>query len=209
MKLFDFGRAPNPQRVRIFLAEKGIEIQKIPVNLYRMEQLSPEFLAINPGGTVPVLETDDGVYLSECLAICHYLEDLHPEPPLFGTGPTEKAQVLMWNNIVENEGLPAIAEMLRNWSPGFRDHVFPGPTRIEQIPALIERGRALCTQFFDRVEGRLADRRFLAGQNFSFADITLFTVCEFAGWVEIRPTEGRPALEDWYGKIASRSSAQA
>jgi len=209
MKLFDFRRAPNPQRVRIFLAEKGIEVEKIPVDLYRMEQLSPEFLAINPGGTVPVLETDDGVYLSECLAICHYLEELHPEPPLFGTRPAAKAQVLMWNNIVENEGLPAIAEVLRNWSPGFRSHVFPGPAQIEQIPALIERGRALCAQFFDRVEGRLADRHYLAGENFSFADITLFTACEFSGWVEMVPTKDRPALEDWYCRVASRPSTQA
>ena len=209
MRLFDFHRAANPQRVRIFLAEKGVDIEKIEVNLYRMEQLSPQFLAINSGGTVPVLETDDGVYLSECLAICHYLESAHPEPPLFGSGPTEQAEVLMWNNIAENEGLTAIAEVLRNWSPGFRDHVFPGPAPIAQIPALIERGKVLASQFFDRVNARLADRKFLAGENFSMADITLFAVCEFSGWVEIRPTQGRPALENWYWNVASRTSTKA
>ena len=209
MRLFDFHRAANPQRVRIFLAEKGVDIEKIEVNLYRMEQLSPQFLAINSGGTVPVLETDDGVYLSECLAICHYLASAPPAPPLFGSGPTEQAEVLMWNNIAENEGLTAIAEVLRNWSPGFRDHVFPGPAPIAQIPALIERGKVLASQFFDRVNARLADRKFLAGENFSMADITLFAVCEFSGWVEIRPTHGRPALETWYWNVASRTSTKA
>jgi glutathione S-transferase len=87
MKLFDFERAPNPRRVRIFLAEKGLEIPRVPVDLYQMEQLSDAFLAINPAGTVPVLETDDGSYLTECVAICHYLEALHPEPPLMGQAP--------------------------------------------------------------------------------------------------------------------------
>ena len=130
LRLFDFERAPNPRRVRIFLAEKQLTVQRIPVNLFRMEQLSPEFLAINPGGTVPVLETEDGTCLSECLAICRYLEHLKPEPGLFGSTPRQEALTLMWNGIVEQEGLNAIAEVLRNLSPGFRDHVFPGPGRF-------------------------------------------------------------------------------
>ena len=140
MRLFDFDRAPNPRRVRIFLAEKQLDVPRVNVNLFRRDQLSPEFLAINPGGTVPVLEADDGTYLTESLAICRYLDSLQPEPALFGRNPREEALTLMWANIVENDGLFAVAEVLRNLSPGFQDHVLPGPVPYPQIPALIGRG---------------------------------------------------------------------
>jgi len=209
MRLFDFKRAPNPRRVRIFLAEKNLDIPRVQVNLYRMEQLSPEFLAINPGGTVPVLETDDGTYISECIAICRYLEALHPEPALFGTDARSEALVLMWNNICESEGLTAIAEILRNWSPGFRDRAFPGPADIPQIPALIERGKVRAGQFFDRIEQQLSAQRFLAGSDFSFADISLFSFVEFATWVDINAAQGRPALAAWLQSMAARPSASA
>lgn len=209
MKLYDFKRAPNPRRVRIFLAEKGLEVPVVPVNLYRMEQLSPEFRAINPGCTVPVLETDDGEYISESLAICRYLESLQPEPRLFGKDALSEARVLMWNNIVEQEGMPAVAEMLRNLSPGFRDHVFPGPVNYPQLPALVERGAARTEQFFNRVEQRLAESAYLAGDEFTVADITLLVTADFAKWVEIDATRGRPAVADWYQRVAGRPSAQA
>jgi glutathione S-transferase len=172
-----------------------------------MEQLSPEFRAINPGCTVPVLETDEGVYLTECVAICRYLERMYPDPALFGSGATEEALVLMWNNISENEGMPAVAEVLRNLSPGFRHRVFPGPANIEQIPELVERGRIRTKQFFDRVEGRLADNQYLAGDNFSVADITLLSIVEFATWVDIDATVSRPSTARWYQQVSARPSA--
>jgi glutathione S-transferase len=209
MRLFDFDRAPNPRRVRIFLAEKQLRIPRVNVNLFRLEQLSPEFLAINPGGTVPVLETEDGTYLTECLAICRYLEFLQPEPRLFGATPRQEALTLMWTNIVENEGLPAVAEVLRNLSPGFKDHVFPGPGAYPQIPALVERGRQRTEQFFDRVGQQLLHHQYLAGSEFSFADISLFVTTEFAGWVDIHPTQTRPSLQRWYERVAARPSAGA
>ena len=209
MKLFDFKRAPNPRRVRVFLAEKGVDIPRVNINLYRHEQLSPEYRTLNPAGTVPLLETDDGIYLSEAIAICHYIESLHPEPPLFGTTPLERAQVLMWSNIVEHEGLHAVAEVLRNWSPGFRDRALPGPASLEQIPALVERGRTRCSQFFDRIEQQLGHCKYLATDQFSIADIDLLTTVDFAGWVDIDPTAGRPKLRDWYRDVASRPSATA
>ena len=209
MRLFNFNRAPNPRRVRMFIAEKGLEIPVVPVDLFRMEQLSDEFLAINPGGTVPVLETDDGTYLSECVAICHYLEALHPEPSLFGASPRAQALTLMWNNIVENEGIPAIADVLRNLSPGFRNRVFPGQVDYAQMPALIERGRRRTEQLFDRVEQQLADNEFLTGSAFSFADISLLATTDFAGWVDIVPMESRPALANWYQRVSARQSAGA
>lgn len=209
MRLFDFDRAPNPRRVRIFLAEKQLDIPRVSVNLYRREQLSPEFLAINPGGTVPVLETDDGTFLTECVAICRYLDHLQPEPTLFGGNARQEALTLMWANIVENDGLFAIAEVLRNLSPGFRDHVLPGPVPYPQIPALVARGSQRTEQFFDRVEQQLLKNQHLAGGGFSFADISLLVAVDFAGWVEISPAQGRPALKRWYERVAARPSAGA
>ena len=209
MRLFDFDRAPNPRRVRIFLAEKQLRIPRVNVNLFRHEQLTPQFLAINPGGTVPVLETDDGTYLSECIAICRYLEHLQPEPALFGASPRQEALTLMWANVVENDGLAAVTEVLRNLSPGFRDHVLPGPVPYPQIPPLIERGRRRTEQFFDRVEQQLARHEHLAGGDFSFADISLLVTVDFAGWVDIQPTITRPALGRWYTRVAQRPSAGA
>ena len=204
MKLFDFKRAPNPRRARIIIAEKGLDIPIVPVNLYSREQLSPEFLAINPAGTLPVLETDDGAYLTETVAICHYLECLHPEPRLLGKGATEEALVLQWNNIVEQAGFFAIAETLRNWSPGFRDHVFPGPVAYPQIPLLIDRGRKRTEQFFDRIEQHLTGTQYLAGTYYSLADISLLVVTDFAAWVEIEPKATRPNLARWYDTVNKR-----
>ena len=115
----------------------------------------------------------------------------------------------MWSNIVENDGLFAIAEVLRNLSPGFRDHVLPGPVPYPQIPALIGRGRQRTEQFFDRVEQQLQKNQHLAGGEFSFADISLLVTVDFAGWVDIVPTRGRPALKRWYERVAARPSAGA
>ena len=210
MKLYDFGRAPNPRRVRIYLSEKGIDIPIVDVNLREGEQLSAEFLAINPGAMVPVLEIDDGDYLSECIAICKYLEALHPEPSLFGEDATGEARVLMWNNIVENEGMFAVAEVLRNSLPAFENRALPGSLDLAQIPALVERGRARCDNFFDRIEQRLGDSPFLAGDAFSVADITLLVVVDAAAnMVDIDAAASRPALGGWHQRVSSRPSAQA
>jgi glutathione S-transferase len=208
MRLFDYNRAPNPRRVRVFVAEKGLEIPLIKVDLMRMQQLSPEFRQINPGATLPVLETDDGSYISESIAICHYLEDLYPEPPLLGQSPLEKARVLMWNNVAE-QGMDAAAEVLRNISPGFRGHALPGPVAIEQIPQLVQRGQIRVAQFFDRIEAQLQNNAYLAGENFSFADITLMATTEFADWVETHAYDTRPALKRWYEEVTQRPSANA
>lgn len=210
MKLYDFGRAPNPRRVRIYLAEKGIEISTVDVNLLEGEQLSAEFRAINPGAIVPVLETDDGVYISESIAICKYIEALNPEPNLFGEGATAEALVLMWTNIVENEGMFAVAEVLRNSVPAFKNRALPGPVNLAQIPALVERGRARCDNFFDRIEQRLGDSPFLAGDEFSVADITLLVVVDAAAnMADIDAVASRPALGGWHQQVSGRPSAQA
>ena len=209
MRLFDFERAPSPRRVRIYLAEKGLEIPKVTVNLFRMEQLSPEFLALNPGGTLPLLETDDGEYIAETIGICRYLESIYPEPALFGSTPSEQGQTLTWNNICEQEGYAAVAEILRNLSPGFRHRAFPGPANIEQQPALIQRGHARAGQFFTRVNKRLSDTPYLAGQSFTVADITLLTLVDFARWVDLDACDQRSGLTDWYKRVSTRNSAKA
>lgn len=209
MRLFDFRRAPNPRRVRLFVAEKGLDIPRVPVNLYRHEQLTPEFLAINPAGTLPVLETDEGLYLSESIAICHYLERRFPDPPLLGEGAAGEARVLMWNSICEHEGLRAVAETLRNLSPGFRDHALPGPVPYAQLPVLVERGQRRMQYFFERIEQRLAVSVFLAGENFSFADITLFATVEFARWVDYEATANAPATAAWLERVARRPAIAA
>ena len=209
MRLFDFHRAPNPRRARMIFAEKDINVERINVDLYRMEQLSDEFLKINPAGTVPVLETDDGTYLTETVAICRYLECIAPEPTLMGTSPIEQALVLNWNNVVEHEGIHAVAEALRNWSPGFRNRVFPGVKEYAQMPQLIERGIERTHQFFDRINNRLESSRYLAGDNYTLADISLLAVTDFATWIKIMPQDNRAALARWYSEIAARPSAQA
>jgi glutathione S-transferase len=193
----------------MFLAEKGLEVQLVPVNLFGMEQLSPEYLAINPDGTVPLLETDEGVFLSETVAICHYLEQLKPDPALMGKTVIEQAQVLMWNNIVEQQGMFAIAETLRNWSPGFRNRVFAGQVDYPQMPELIARGRTRMEQFFDRVNVQLTGRAFLATEDYTLADISLLAMTEFAGWVECEPTASRRELARWHAKAMQRPSATA
>ncbi len=193
----------------MFLAEKEVGIPIVPVNLYRMEQLSPEFLAINPAGTVPVLETDDGTYLTESIAIFRYLENRYPKPTLFGSSALDESLVLMWNSICEHEGLRAAAESLRNLSPGFRDHALPGPRPVPQIPELVQRGVIRMEQFFDRIETRLLDVRYLAGAEFSCADISLFVTVDFAKWVDYDACQNRPRLAAWYADISARPSARA
>jgi glutathione S-transferase len=126
-----------------------------------------------------------------------------------GKGATEEALVLNWNNIVEQGGFFAVAETLRNWSPGFRDHVFPGAVAYPQIPQLVDRGRQRMEQFFDRIEQRLNESPYLAGDNYSLADISLLAVTDFAGWVRIDPRKNRPALARWHAIVSARPSAQA
>jgi glutathione S-transferase len=134
---------------------------------------------------------------------------MYPEPVLFGGTPRQQALTLMWANIVDNEGMSAVAEVLRNLSPGFRDHALPGPLDCAQIPALIERGRQRCEQFFDRVNEQLAHQPWLAGEDYSYADISLLVTIDFAGWVDIDAVRTRPGLKRWYERVASRPAAKA
>lgn len=207
MIFYDCPTAPSPRRARMFIAEKGLDIETRSISIADREQFSPEFLAVNPRATVPVLITDAGATLSENISIAAYLEARFPNPPLMGTTADEKALVLMWNAIAEAQGAMPVAEVLRNTHPSLKGRALPGPLDLDQIPALAERGQARVTAFFDLLESRLADTPFLAGATFSLADITAFVFVDFARVIKRRIPEGHNATRAWFDAIASRPSA--
>jgi len=207
MLFYDCSTAPNPRRARMFIAEKGLTIETRDISIAKSEQLETAFLAINPHATIPVLVTDSGAILTENLGIAAYLEAAHPEPPLMGQTPDEKGAVMMWNTIVEQQGGWPIAEVLRNTNPHMKDRAIPGQTNFEQIPALAERGMARVDLFFDLLEERLAQSRFLALDHFSLADITCFVFVDFARVIRRRIPDDNPATLAWFETVGSRPSA--
>ncbi len=209
MKLYEFALAPNPRRVRVFLAEKGIEIPKVQVNLREQEQLKPEFLAINPFATLPVLELDDGRRIAETIAICRYFEAAKPEPRLFGRDPYEMGAVEEWQRHVELEGMSAVAEGFRNSTPGMKGRAVTGQHGYEQIAELAERGKARALRFFELLDKRLANQQFIAGDNYSVADITALIAHDFGTRTKVVSLDHLPNLKRWHGAVSARPSAQA
>lgn len=206
LKLYDCSTAPSPRRARMFLAEKGLEWETIDIDLRTGQQLSAEFLKKNAGATVPVLETEDGEYLTENLSIAAYLEAIHPNPPLMGTTPLEKARVLEWDFRCTMGGLMAIAEGLRNSSPHMKGRALPGQKNIEQIPELAERGKMRLGWFFASMERQLAKRDFVAGDHFTLADITFIVTFDFARAVKGQPGEDHPAIQAYMTRMRERPS---
>lgn len=206
LKLYDCSTAPSPRRARMFLAEKGLEWETVDVNLRSGEQLRPEFLKINPGATVPVLETAHGQFLTENISIAAYVEALHPEPPLMGTTPMEKARILEWDFRCTMSGLMAIAEGLRNSSPHMKGRALPGQNNIEQIPKLAERGKMRLAWFFQSMENHLSKNDYVAGDSYSLADITLTVTFDFARAVKGQPGEDHPALQAYMARMRERPS---
>lgn len=202
MKLYDSTMAPNPRRVRIFLAEKGVEIPTVQVDIGKAENRQPPYLAKNPLGGVPILELDDGRILAESVAICRYFEETHPEPPLFGTGATDRAMVEMWNRRMELEVLSPIAQTFRN-----THEFFAG--RIEQVPAYGEACRGVATRRLEWLDGELADREFVAGDRFSIADITAMVGIDFGRVTGIGIGPEQKNLQRWHEAVSSRPSAKA
>ena len=209
MKLYDCTTAPSPQRVRIFLAEKSIDIPLVEVDLRDGEQLGDAFREINPDCTVPVLELDDGTRISEIFAICQYLESQYPEPLLMGQNPLEQAMVSMWNSKIEQNGLAALAETLRNRARGMQDRALPGPLNLAQIPQLVERGRIRTEAFFDRLDDQLQDNAFVSGEQFTMADITAYVMIEFAKWSKLSIKDSQQNLQRWYDLVSKRPSTTA
>ena len=207
--LYDCATAPSPMRARIFLAEKGIAHDTVQIDLRSGEQMGQAYRAINPLCTVPALRTEDDMVLTDNAAIAAYLEARYPNPPLLGTTAHEKAQIASWQWRAEFEGLMAIAEALRNSSPAMANRALPGPSNYAQIPELAERGIARVNQFFKVLNEQLEGREYVAGGQFSVADITAVVTVDFARVVKIKPSDAHPHILRWRAKMQERPSMAA
>jgi len=202
--LYDCATAPSPRRARILLAEKGITHATVQIDLRAGEQLGEAYRQINPQCTVPALRTEEGVVLTDNAAIAAYLEARYPQPPLLGVTPLDKAEIASWHWRAEFEGLLPIAEALRNSSPAMVNRALPGPVNYAQIPQLAERGLARVWQFFADLNERLAERDFIAAQQFSIADITAVVAVDFARIIKVKPDARHPHLLRWRAAMQLR-----
>jgi glutathione S-transferase len=209
MKFYDCVTAPSPRRVRIFLAEKGVTVPTVQVDLRNNEQLTPAFRAINPDATVPALELDDGTRINDAIGICVYFEAIQPRPALMGESAEEKALVTSWQREVERNGFYAVMEAFRNTVPGLKDRALPGPHNYEQIPALAERGRLRVSHFYEQMDKRLAQTEFVAGRRYSVADITALVSVDFAVRAKLPIPETHTHLRRWHAQVSARPSAKA
>ena len=198
MKLYTFDPAPNPQRLKMFIDYKGIEIDTAQINFQEGEQRTDAYKAVVPTGTVPALVLDSGRVLSSVFAITQYLEALHPDRPLLGTSNEERALILDWNHRIFTDVFKAIGDLLRNSNPAFAGRALPGTLDTEQIPALAERGRSQLLHALTIMNDELSSRNYVAGDSFSMADIDLLASLQFAGWAgKVKPDESLTALIDW------------
>lgn len=211
MKLYDWKIAPNTRRVRMFLAEKGIDIPIEEVGVPKVPALEPDFLAKSPNRLAPVLELDDGTCIAESVAICRYLESFHPDPRLMGSDPKSAAVIEMWERRAEMEGMQAVAELFRNGHPAFVDRGLPGWAEpIPQVEALVERGRARTDHFYKIFDDRLAESEFVGGDTFSIADITTLCSVDFAiGAAQVPLPDDAKHLQRWHKAVSARPSAAA
>lgn len=208
MKFYDCSMAPNPRRVRIFIKEKGLDIPTVEVDLFGGENLKEEYLSKNIWGLCPALELDDGTVISESPAICSYINDMHPEPPLFGTTPVERAQVIASDRHMEHSGMQSVIYAFRNNFPDFAMRGVGGREGDKAIPELIERGQHGLKIFFERLEKQLSTSEYVAGDFYSMADITGLVVIDFAKFAEFEvPGENTNTLK-WYEKVSSRPATQ-
>ncbi|MGI9498726.1 MAG: glutathione S-transferase family protein [Geminicoccaceae bacterium] len=210
MKFYDFSLAPNPRRVRMFLAEKGMTIPSVQINTREREHFSDDFKKVSPRSIVPALELDDGTSISESVAICRYIEEIQPDPPLFGRDAKEKALIEMWNRHAEFDGIGGVGEAVRNGAPMFADRGLAGlPGGEPQIPALVERGKRTMDRFMHHLNGQLADNAFVAGENFSIADITAFIAVEFSQRADYAVPQECSHVRRWHDEITARPSTAA
>jgi glutathione S-transferase len=209
MKLYVWRKAPNPRRVHIFVAEKGLEIPIEDVGGEKA-RLKDEYVSRYPQATVPMLELDDGTQIGEAMAICRYLEELHPEPPLFGRDPRERALADMWERRAYEEGLLAVAEIFRNRHPLFADRGVPAAAgAVPQIPGLVDRGKRRVALFWTKFDAQLANHRFVVGDRFTIADATLLATVDFAKLGDEKPPPECGSLIRWHAEVSARPSAKA
>ncbi|MEJ0076061.1 MAG: glutathione S-transferase [Alphaproteobacteria bacterium] len=202
MKLYDGGRAPNPRRVRIFLAEKGMSIPVEKIDLANLEHKTAEFTALNPLQRVPVLVLDDGTVITESIAICRYIEGLRPQPPLFGRGALEESLVEMWNRRVELNLYQAVAAVFRHTNPAMKDYE-------SQIPEWGEANRPRVFDFLGLLDRELKDRLFVAGDHYTVADITTLVAVDFMRPAKLMMPEDFANLRRWHTQASERPSATA
>ena len=201
MKLYTYDPAPNPQRLGNFLKYKGIEIETQQVDMMSGEQLGEDYAAVNPDKTLPALVLDDGTVLAEVVGQCMYLESLYPEKPLMGTTDLERAQVISWDHKLFLSTFMAVAEVLRNGHPNFAGRALPGPLDVEQIPALVDRGRMRLEHGWQMLDKAVTGRTWLAGDHFSLADIDVAVLHGFSGWVKATPPEELENLHAYLGRV--------
>jgi glutathione S-transferase len=203
MKLYDGGRAPNPRRVRIFLAEKGILVPTEQVDLGKLQQRSDAYTAVNPMQRVPALVLDDGTVIAESIAICRYFEALQPEPPLFGRGALGSAQVEMWNRRVEFHLLLPVSAVFQHLHPAMKIMVDP------QVAAWGEANKPRVFEFLRFLDGELQTRPFIAGADYSVADITALAAVDFMRVSKLAVPDDLAQVRRWHQAVSGRPSAAA
>jgi glutathione S-transferase len=203
MKLYDSKMAPNPRRLRIFLAEKGVTLPTEQVDIMAKEHKTAEYTAINPFQRTPALVLDDGTVITESIAICRYFEALQPEPPLFGVGAKEIALVEMWNRRCEINFFANVAAVFRHLHPAMKEFEVP------QVPAWAEANRPRVTWFLEFLDRELANREFVAGEHYSVADITTLCAIDFMKPAKLTMPEGVSHVKRWHATVSARPSAKA
>lgn len=203
MKLFDGGKAPNPRRVRVFLAEKGIEVPLVPVDMGAMGHRAPEVADRNPLQRLPVLELDDGTVITESVAICRYFEEVQPQPPLFGAGALGRARVEEWQRRMELNLLMPVAQAFRHTHPAMAGWEVP------QVAEWGEANRPKALAFLSLLDRELAGREFAAGDAYSIADITGMIAVDFMKPARIAVPEELVHVRRWYAALRARPSADA
>ena len=203
MKLYDGGRAPNPRRVRVFLSEKGITVPAEQIDFGTMQQKSGRYTAINPLQRLPALVLDDGTILTESIAICRYFEAVQPNPVLFGRGAKQEALIEMWQRRVEFHLLFGIAQVFRHSHPAMKQMEVP------QIPAWAEANKPRVMDFLAFLDGELETRRYVAGDQYSIADITGLVAIDFLKPAKLDLPGELINVARWHAEISARPSAKA
>lgn len=203
MKIYEYQAFPHPRRVRMFLAEKGIKADFVQINVPEGEHRSEAFVAKNPSATVPLLELDDGTYISESVAISTYFETLQPKPALMGETPKEKANIEMWQRRMDNSLMATVSHYFHHATQGL------GQLEVYQNKEWGEKNKEWAIENFDQLNIRLTKSNFVAGNAFSIADITAICATDFALFLELISLKEYIHLNRWYQDISSRKSAQA
>jgi glutathione S-transferase len=203
MKLYDFGRAPNPRRVRIFLAEKGIKVPSEQVDLGQLQQRSEAYRAINPMQRVPALMLDDGTVIAESIAICRYFEGVQPEPVLFGRGALAAALVEMWNRRAEIHLLLPASSVFQHLHPAMKQMVNP------QVAEWGEANKPRVVDFLKFLDGELKGRPYVAGVDYTVADITALVAVDFMRVSKMTVPDDLINVRRWHEAVSARPSAAA